>query len=367
MKKTGDSFKGILGGIVFIIIGIGLLWWNEGNNVKNLKTTSEIEKVYVDVKSDKVDSKYEGKAIATSGKIFNEEELIDELFNVTIKTPLLVRTVEVYQWEEKEYDDEGVTRYSYDKTWSNTLIDSKDFNESGHDNPSEKKYEDKTFTAKDVKVGAFSLTTKQIEMLSTKASIDNFDQDTIDKLKLKIDGKYITNSENLEKPSIGDIRISFSYNNSTEISVLAVQKGNTFAPYTSSSGKNINVIKDGIHAGKEMIENIKSSNKTLKWILRIAGTVICMIGFSVILGPISTIANFVPILGGIVGAAVGLISFILGLCLSLIVIAIAWIRFRPILGIILLVIAGSLITFLVQKGKKKKKETIQDVEAEKEK
>ena len=38
MKKIGDSFKGVVFGIILIIIGVVLLWWNEGNNVKNLKS-----------------------------------------------------------------------------------------------------------------------------------------------------------------------------------------------------------------------------------------------------------------------------------------------------------------------------------------
>ena len=57
MKKIGNSFKGILGGFVIIIIGIGLLWWNEGNNVKNLKTTAEAAKSLIDVKRSNACSK----------------------------------------------------------------------------------------------------------------------------------------------------------------------------------------------------------------------------------------------------------------------------------------------------------------------
>ena len=49
MKRVGNAFKGILGGFVIILIGIVLLWWNEGNNVRNLKTTAEMDKVVIDV------------------------------------------------------------------------------------------------------------------------------------------------------------------------------------------------------------------------------------------------------------------------------------------------------------------------------
>ena len=42
MEKIKNSFSGVILGIIFIIIGTVLLWWNEGNNVNNIKTTDEL-------------------------------------------------------------------------------------------------------------------------------------------------------------------------------------------------------------------------------------------------------------------------------------------------------------------------------------
>lgn len=353
MKRVGNSFKGILGGIVVIIIGVVLLWWNEGNNVRNLKTTAELEKTYIDVKSNSVNSKNDGKLVATTGKLFNEKELTDSKFGITIKTPIMKRTVEMYQWKEKsDSDSDGNTTYTYEKVWDEDLIDSSEFHHSGHTNPSQKLYESEDFASDDVKVGAFSLTSKQISMLSTKATFSDFNQENIDALNLKVSGKYITSSTDLDNPNIGDIRVSFNYNNSTEISVLAVQNGDSFSDYTSSVGKTINRVMDGSHNGKDMIETIRKENKFLKWILRLVGTLLCILGIGAILKPISAITSFIPILGNIVGAAVGLVSFALGLSLSLVVVAIAWIRFRPLLGIGLLAIVAAIIIFLILRGKK---------------
>ena len=353
MKKIGNSFKGIAAGFIMIIIGVVLLWWNEGNNVKNLKTTAELEKTYIEVKSDTVDSKNEGKLVATSGKIINEEELTDSKFGVTIKTPVLTRTVEMYQWDEKsDNDEDGDTTYYYEKKWSDTIIDSSSFHQSGHENPDHKLYDDEVFTSSDVKVGTFSLSNDQLMMLSTKGTYTDFDQEVIHSLDLTVSNNYITNSSNIDSPKIGDVRISFHYNDSTEVSVLAVQKGNSFAPFTSSAGKTVSRVMDGIHTGKEMIEEIKAENNLLKWILRGIGALLCVIGIGTILSPISTITGFIPILGSVVGAAVGFISLALGLSLSLVIIAIAWIRYRPVLGISLLAIAAVLIVFLILRGKK---------------
>ena len=360
MQRIGNSFKGIIGGFIFIIIGVGLLWWNEGNNVKNLKTTAEMEDIVIDVKSDKVDSKNEGKLIATHGKLTNEKELTDETFGITIKTPIMKRVVEVYQWvEDSNTDDNGNTTYSYKKEWSNNIIDSSEFHKAGHDNPKEKKYEDKTLTSDDVKVGEFSLSSVQIERLSTNGEYTDYNQEKVNESNLKISGKYLTNSVDLENPQIGDIKVSFVYNNSKDVSVLAVQSGNSFIDFVSKAGKNINRIKDGNHSGIDMINSIREENKFLKWILRLVGCLLCIGGIAAILKPISAITSFVPILGSLVGAAVGFVSFILGLCLSLIVIAIAWIRFRPILGISLLAIVVILLVLLIIRSKKSKDTTSQ--------
>ena len=355
MKRVGNAFKGILGGFVIIIIGIVVLWWNEGNNVRNIKTTAEMDKIVVDVSSEKVDSANEGKLIATHGKAINEEEMFDQTFNVKVKTPIMKRVVEVYQWDEdSDTDEDGHTTYSYKKVWDTDIIDSGNFHDKNKVNPASKPYEDKVFTSKDVKVGAFSLTDDQISGLSTKESYNNFDLETATNLNLTASGKYLTTSKDLDNPEIGDVKISFVYNNSNELSVLAVQSGNTFANFVSSAGKTVNRVMDGVHTGHDMVNVIKKENNFIKWLLRFLGVILISVGIGAILKPISAIASYIPLLGSVVGAAVGLVSLLLGLALSFVIIAIAWIRWRPVLGISLLVGAGVLIVLLVMRGKKTK-------------
>ena len=354
MKRIGNSFKGILGGFIAIAIGAVLLWWNEGNNVRNLKTTAEMSKTYIDVSSEKIDEANEGKLIATSGALINEKELYDETFNVKIVTPVMKRVVEIYQWEENSStDDDGNTTYSYSKVWSESIIGSSNFHDKSHVNPATKKYSSEYYQSDDVRVGAFSLSSSQISTLSTKGEFNRFDMETLTKLNLTASGNYATDSKNLSSPEIGDTRISFVYNNSTEVSVLAVQKGNSFTDFVSEAGKSVNRVMDGIHSGSDMINTIKKENNMLKWILRLVGFLIIATGVGTILKPISAITSYVPILGSIVGAAVGLVAFIVGLALSLVVIAVAWIRFRPLLAYALLGAVVVLIVLLIIRSKNK--------------
>ncbi len=353
MKKIGDSFKGILGGFVFILIGIGLLWWNEGNNVKNIKTTAEMEKNYIQVSSETVDSKNEGKLIATNGNLLYEEELKDEIFNVSIVSPYLKRIVEVYQWQENEDTTDDTTTYNYEKVWSSELIDSSEFHQSGHDNAKSKPYEDNVLISNEVKLGAFRLPNDMITSLEANKNISTFDTETITSLGYSVYSNYVTNSSDLANPQIGDIRISFVYPDYKEASVLATQTNDTFTDYISSAGKRVSRIKDGIHTGEELIKIIETENKILKWVLRLLGVILCVSGVAAIFKPISTISNFVPILGGLVNSAVGLVSLVIGLIISLVVIAIAWIAFRPVVGISLLAVAAVLVFFLIKKKKTK--------------
>jgi hypothetical protein len=80
-KKTG----GILGGIALFVVGIFILWNNEGRTVKEQNAINEALKGYTDVSSEKIDSKYEGKIIATTGKIdlSNSSEVRDSKFGIS--------------------------------------------------------------------------------------------------------------------------------------------------------------------------------------------------------------------------------------------------------------------------------------------
>ncbi len=361
MKRVGNSFKGIVGGFVAILIGVVLLWWNEGNNVKNIKTTAEMSKNYIDVTSETIDPNNEGKLIATNGKLLNEEELYDPTFDVKVKAPVLLRIVEMYQWkEESESDEDGDTRYTYKKEWVDTLVDSNNFHNGGHNNPSTMPYNSQKLFSSRVNVGAFLLTNEQLNMLSTEGIFNDFNTEKMTELKYVVNGNYITNSKDINNPEVGDIRISFVYNNSTDVSVLAVQSGNSFKDYVSSVGKTVNRVMDGIKSGDEMIKVIEKENKILKWILRLVGAMMIVGGIATILKPISAVTSYIPLLGSVVGAAVFLISLVLGLALSFVVIAIAWIRFRPILGISLLVSALALVIFVIIRGKNKKEVPVQN-------
>lgn len=359
MKRVGNAFKGVIGGLIFIVVGVILLWWNEDNNVKNIKTTEEMKASYIDVTSEIIDSSNEGKLIATNGPIIYNGEVIDTIFNVRVDSPLLKRVVEAYQWEEESSTDEdGYTTYTYNKVWKDYIIDSSEFHEGGHDNAFSLPYNNETYVADEVYVGAFKLTKEQASDLSTKGVVKEFDSEKVLEKDYTIHEQYLTTSIDLANPKIGDIRISFEYHDAKELSVLAVQRGDGFEDYESSVEKTVSKMVDGKYNGEQLVTIIEKENKILKWVLRIAGIIASVIGVATILKPISAASSYIPVLGNVVGAAVGLVSLIIGLAISFVVIAIAWIRYRPMIGLILFAAVAVLIVLLIIRSKGKKEEPV---------
>ena len=353
MKKNQGT--GILGGLIIFVLGIGLLWYNEGRTVKASKGIIQAQKEFVQVSSNEVKQENEGKLIATTGNIIlPEEEVKDPIFNVGIKTAKLERKVEIYQWKEScSTDDKDKETCTYKKEWDDDLEDSSEFKESGHDNPTAVKYESDIFIANPVKLDAFELSSSQTKRMTANKKITNIPTEIDPSTNLHVDNFYYTDVVD-NTPEVGNIRISFYYNDYNTASVLAVQTGNSFSTYVSKTGYKINQIVEGKHNGNEILQNLADSNKTLKWILRALGTFLVIAGLGSLISPLQRLANFIPIVGTIFGWVTGIAAFLLGLAISLIVIALAWFRYRPVMSIC--IIAAAVIIYILSKKFAKPKE-----------
>ena len=76
MVREKKKSAGPLTGLLMIVIGIVMLWLNESNNVKNIKTIEEARGALINISSDKVDSANEGKLVSTNGKLVVEDEYL---------------------------------------------------------------------------------------------------------------------------------------------------------------------------------------------------------------------------------------------------------------------------------------------------
>lgn len=380
--RIGNAFKGIIVGIILIVIAFPLLFWNEGRAVKRYKTLKEGGGAVVSISADKVDQANEGRLVHLSGRAATEETLTDQTFGVSANAIKLRRTVEMYQWKEESKSEqkkklggstETVTTYTYSQVWSDSLINSGSFKKpDGHQNPNQMKYSSEEQVAGEVTVGAFTLSPSLINKIREYTPVSlatnftlptelretaNVTSNTINIINQKYSAPQIGDvmlpvKEIHTEPQIGDLRVSFQEVRPLDISLVANQVGNTFEPYHAKAGGTIELLQNGIHAADTMFQQAQKSNTILTWVLRVVGFIIMLIGFQLILAPLSVFADVLPILGSIVGVGTGFIASMLAGVFSFLTVSIAWFIYRPILSVILIILAGGIGVLIYTKLKK---------------
>ncbi|HUB84673.1 MAG TPA: TMEM43 family protein, partial [Rhizomicrobium sp.] len=262
----------------------------------------------------------------------------------------VARDASMYQWRENKKDEthdklgggqETVTTYTYEKVWSDSAINSSDFRHpEGHENPA-MPFASTQFAASDAKLGGFALDADTLKLVDPS---DALHPDAPSGWSVSQGAFY---KGNPDAPQVGDMKVTYrGLASGSTISVLAAQSHGGFAPFIAGNGYQLRMAETGNHSRAEMIAQKKSEESVLTWILRFVGFVLIFIGAFMFLSPLSTFASVVPFLGSIVGAAAGLAAFVFAVPVTLIVIAIAWIAFRPLIGIGLLVLAGGSLYLL---------------------
>jgi hypothetical protein len=84
--RLSGSLKGMISGLFIGIIGVVILFWNEGNSVHQHKALSEGLKTVIDIPSPIVDAANEGKLVHLIGKAETNGTVSDDLFGVTPQT-----------------------------------------------------------------------------------------------------------------------------------------------------------------------------------------------------------------------------------------------------------------------------------------
>lgn len=152
-------------------------------------------------------------------------------------------------------------------------------------------------------------------------------------------------------PQIGDVRVTFEIVEAPRpATVVSQQNGDSFVPYQAKTGA-VELLSNKIDTAEAMFASAKRGNATTGWILRLVGFALMFFGFSAIFKPLDVLADFVPFLGSLVALGTGLVSFALALCGSLTTIAVAWLWFRPLIAVPLLVAAVATLVWLFAKAK----------------
>ena len=401
--RVKNSFKAIGTGFVLFLGGTALLWWNEGRAVKTDDMLNEAEAATVVMENpSKMDQSLDGELICATALATTEDSLVDSQFGFGAKAIAIKRTVKYYQWEQHAKQEkknkigggeETVTTYTYTKGWHTTPINSAMFNDP--------QYKRSNFVlttveagdvwAQNVTFGAYALPEGLIRSISSKEpltpiispeqleSMDNQARQVAmqyyDKLsttsavesgmkKRSAEGKDFVHVSGNElyfgtvpsSPAIGDVKVTFEKIVPAKVTVIAKVNGNTFEPYKAKNGYTFQTLVMGEKDAAEIYEDEHQTNTIMLWALRILGILMVIGGLKGIFGFLQTLLMVVPFIANILGWGVGVICTVVGVVWSLIVIAIAWLFYRPLLGITLLVVAALLIWIFAFKGKDKIKE-----------
>jgi hypothetical protein len=374
-ERIGGAIKGVLVGAVFFIVSFPLLFWNEGRAVHRAQALDEGAHSVVTVDPAAVSAGTEGKLVHFSGNATGEK-LADPDFGVSREGVHLRRVVEMYQWKEDKKTErkkdivgggeKTVTTYSYSPTWSEKLIRTQDFEGDGrsdgrHTNPPEMRVPGQQWTADKVTVGAYTLPRGLVDQIDDDQPVRADDSMLAGLSSEWKDAATVQNGQfyigrpgvrpDPSSPTIGDTRVAFKLVPPGPVTVMARQTGSTLAPYQARAGE-LFILHTGTQTAAELIQIEQQKNTMLTWILRAVGFVIMWIGLALALNPLKVLADVVGIIGDLAGIGIVLITGVLAFALSLTTIAIAWIVYRPVLGIGLLVIAAAGFVYAIQLRKK---------------
>jgi hypothetical protein len=367
-SRIAGSIKGVLVGLVLIVASIVGLFWNEGRAVQTARSLTEGAGLVVAVPADRVDTAHEGRLVHVTGDATAVAPLVDPDFGVTARALRLQRKVEMYQWKEESRtetrknfggSEETVTTYSYTRVWAEGRIDSGRFRRpEGHTNPA-LRYQSRDTVAADATLGAFRPGEAVLRRLSADRPlpVDRALAPSIRKSagqSATVTGDAILIGADPDNPRVGDLRITYRTAEPGPVSVVARQTGSAFSAYQTKAGDAVMLVRAGTASAEEMFSAAQTENTIMTWILRAVLAFMMFAGFGLLLKPFVVLADVVPFLGNVLQAGAGLIAGILTLTVAPLVIAIAWLWYRPLVSLTVIVVGGGLTLVLVRMARRRR-------------
>lgn len=367
-SRVGGSIGGMLFGLILLLVGIVLLFWNEGRAVQTAKSLAEGAGVVVSVDAAAVDPANEGRLVHTTGTVATSETLADPTFGISAKGIRLSRDVEMYQWKESSESEtkkklgggeETVTTYTYSRDWSSEPINSGAFKQpGGHQNPA-MSIRSRDFRLASARMGAFNLDAGVLDQVDDAEALP-LGSEAADKARASlgtarpvgiVDGRIHVGDA--ASPVVGDYRIGYQLVPLGEISVIGRQSGGGFAPYQTKAGDRLLMVDSGNVPAEGMFAEAVTGNTILTWILRAVGLLLIAIAFGLLLAPLGVVADVIPMLGSLVRLGTGLAAFVAAILVGAVVIAIAWFWYRPVLSLIVLAVGIGIAFLLAWFGRKR--------------
>lgn len=349
--RTLDSIKGIIFGGLFILISLGVLYWNEGRAVRNYEGLKEGVAAVISIDPETILPQNNAKLIHFHGSPKVTTRVTDPFFQVSADALKLTRQVKTLMWRENVTESsqknlggsKDVTKnYTYELVWSESLIDSNSFKRpEGHANPKAMPFRSETFAVPQATVGVYTLPTKLILKLDAYSGL-NINESDLSRLDanfrktIKIRPGSLFIGEDFNRPKVGDTMVYFYTFPVQKVSMVGQQIGRTLEPYRTKSGTELFFISSGAQSAGSIFAHENAVNGYWTWGLRLGGFLFMVFGFFILGQPIVVLADFLPVLGGIISVGVFFAALVISTVLSLLMIGLSWLAHRPIMGFALL-------------------------------
>lgn len=364
--RIGDSLRAIVFGLVLFIVAIVLLAWNEGRAVTTARALEEGAATVASVSADALQAANEGRLVHIAGMARATGPARDPDLGVSADGLKLQRQVEMFQWKEERRTEtvkklgggeETVTRYTYSRDWSDKAIDSSRFNTpGGHANPPMPALASRAFHAPEPRIGAFSLGRGVIDGLTADASAGAPDPASVRqalgaRARVQAGGVYVGDPAT---PRVGDVRVTLRAVPEQELSVIGRQTGAAITPYRASNGREILLSAPGVRSADAMFQQSLEENTLITWLVRLGGMILMFAAVRMALSLLEVLADVIPLLGSVVGAGASLVALTVTLAVAPVVIALAWIAYRPLVavGVLAAGAAGVFVAMRVGKGRR---------------
>jgi transmembrane protein TMEM43 len=234
--KTSRS-QLILAAVVVAVLVLGFLWLRKRHEVPAPATAPvAVQKPGIDTSQaiaagiDAIDPANEGKQVSVSGDLAAKAPATDNQLGITADAVMLLRFVEMLQWQEQCRGKEC----TYQQVWSPQAINSAKFREpAGHQNPGRLPFTTARYSSNDVRLGAFKVDAATLGNYRLEAS-----------LRIKPTPYKVTSAQlpsNLaisfrdfngalyagdpEHRKIGDVRVSYRIIPAMKVDVVGIQRG----------------------------------------------------------------------------------------------------------------------------------------------
>ena len=401
-SSSGDSaISGPVFGSLFFIFSLILLWYNEKGYVTTCHRLKEELLECADLDPYNISTENNGHLVYLKSSTSCDDILKDNQFPAveSFNAIKLLRTVEKYQWKEERHEDKDHhVHYDYTEIWDEKPHDSAAFHESGRVNTGRFFCLSEKFVAKEVHIGCYKLSEELKEMaknITTIIPTEEIIRSAAGHIQLMakeagkefiIQDDYIYICQGTCRILNGDLRIKFSEIKCGPTTIVGQLEDNSFIHHQIESavredrlaGYSNDICDDrrgwcnnccfmlcrlasqmttpikeilwlfekDIATKEDVFEEVTKEHQKMRNIIRGVGWVLSWVGIWIFFGPIVYLLSIFPLIGGLLSTlaswAALLFGLIVGTVTSVMVICIAWLFYRPLISLGLILISVGL-------------------------